>query len=57
MTRTDIRHTLSALAAVALVIGFASSPASAQGKLIGQGIGNYATNGNEDAASKVKPKS
>jgi hypothetical protein len=30
MTRTTIRHTLSALAAVALVSAFASSPALAQ---------------------------
>ena len=38
MTRTALRHMLSALAAVALVSAFANSPASAQGWDHGNGI-------------------
>ena len=47
---------LLGLAAVALVSAFAISPAPAQGQPIGRAIGNWATNGSEDAASQMNPK-
>jgi carbohydrate-selective porin OprB len=40
MTRTAIRHTLSALAALALVSAFAAAPASAQGTMTHE-LGHY----------------
>jgi hypothetical protein len=52
MTRTAIRHSLSALAAVALVSTFANSPTSAQG--VPAGWENFTLNGQGAPHATVK---
>jgi hypothetical protein len=52
MTRTAIRHTLFALAALALISAFESSPASAQGVVFDEETVHLTYSGGEGPAGK-----